>query len=127
MKAPFHYYKEGPPYEWRSVGAICSLGYNAYGRFSDRSSCRSAPSHQHTLVPTVHLQFPRHGISLNTARIDQFMTERNCSRQTALLIASTLSQEIKVQLRARLDASIPSTFSGQRGCEPRFLDMAPLI
>ena len=28
---------------------------------------------------------------------------------------------------ARLDVSIPSTFSGQRGCEPRFLDMAPLI
>jgi len=26
-----------------------------------------------------------------------------------------------------LDLSIPSTFSGQRGCEPRFLDMAPLI
>jgi polyhydroxybutyrate depolymerase len=31
------------------------------------------------------------------------------------------------RLRARLDVSIPSTFSGQRGCEPRFLDMAPLI
>src|SRR6266849_887405 len=31
------------------------------------------------------------------------------------------------RLRARLDISIPSTFSGQRGCEPRFLDMAPLI
>jgi hypothetical protein len=28
---------------------------------------------------------------------------------------------------ARLDLSIPSAFSGQRGCEPRFLDMAPLI
>jgi hypothetical protein len=31
------------------------------------------------------------------------------------------------RFRARLDLSIPSTFSGQRGCEPRFLDMAPLI
>jgi len=31
------------------------------------------------------------------------------------------------RLRARLDLSIPSAFSGQRGCEPRFLDMAPLI
>src|SRR6184192_3749995 len=31
------------------------------------------------------------------------------------------------RLRARLDVSIPSAFSGQRGCEPRFLDMAPLI
>src|SRR5215469_13063855 len=31
------------------------------------------------------------------------------------------------RLRARLDFSIPSAFSGQRGCEPRFLDMAPLI
>ena len=30
-------------------------------------------------------------------------------------------------LRARLDVSIPSAFSGQRGYEPRFLDMAPLI
>jgi hypothetical protein len=29
------------------------------------------------------------------------------------------------RLRARLDVSIPSTFSGQRGYEPRFLDMAP--
>ena len=28
---------------------------------------------------------------------------------------------------ARLDVSIPSAFFGQRGCEPRFLDMAPLI
>ena len=31
------------------------------------------------------------------------------------------------RFRARLDLSIPSAFSGQRGCEPRFLDMAPLI
>jgi hypothetical protein len=31
------------------------------------------------------------------------------------------------RLRARLDLSIPSAFSGQRGYEPRFLDMAPLI
>src|SRR6266851_7359897 len=31
------------------------------------------------------------------------------------------------RLRARLDFSIPSAFSGQRGYEPRFLDMAPLI
>jgi hypothetical protein len=31
------------------------------------------------------------------------------------------------RLRARLDLSIPSAFSGQRGNEPRFLDMAPLI
>src|SRR6266849_54618 len=31
------------------------------------------------------------------------------------------------RLRARLDVSIPSAFSGQRGYEPRFLDMAPLI
>jgi hypothetical protein len=28
---------------------------------------------------------------------------------------------------ARLDVSIPSAFPGQRGYEPRFLDMAPLI
>jgi len=31
------------------------------------------------------------------------------------------------RLRARLDVSIPSAFFGQRGYEPRFLDMAPLI
>ncbi len=31
------------------------------------------------------------------------------------------------RFRARLDLSITSAFSGQRGCEPRFLDMAPLI
>ncbi len=31
------------------------------------------------------------------------------------------------RLRARLDLSIPSAFSGQRGYAPRFLDMAPLI
>src|SRR5712664_1760688 len=31
------------------------------------------------------------------------------------------------RFRARLDVSIPSAFSGQRGYEPRFLDMAPLI
>ena len=31
------------------------------------------------------------------------------------------------RLRARLDLSIPSAFSGQRGYEPRFLDMALLI
>jgi hypothetical protein len=31
------------------------------------------------------------------------------------------------RLRARLDLSIPSAFSGQPDCEPRFLDMAPLI
>src|SRR6266446_8266518 len=31
------------------------------------------------------------------------------------------------RFRARLDLSIPSAFSGQRGCEPRSLDMAPLI
>jgi len=31
------------------------------------------------------------------------------------------------RLRARLDVSIPSAFSGQRGYEPRFLDMTPLI
>jgi hypothetical protein len=31
------------------------------------------------------------------------------------------------RLRARLDVSIPSACSGQRGYEPRFLDMAPLI
>lgn len=29
-----------------------------------------------------------------------------------------------ISLPARLDVSMPSTFSGQRGCEPRFLDMA---
>jgi hypothetical protein len=31
------------------------------------------------------------------------------------------------RLRARLDVSIPSTFSGQRGITPAFLDMALLI
>jgi hypothetical protein len=31
------------------------------------------------------------------------------------------------RFRARLDVSIPSAFSGQRGYEPRFLDIAPLI
>jgi hypothetical protein len=31
------------------------------------------------------------------------------------------------RFRARLDLSIPSAFSGQRGYEPRFLDMALLI
>jgi hypothetical protein len=31
------------------------------------------------------------------------------------------------RLRARLDVSTPSPFSGQRGYQPRFLDMAPLI
>jgi hypothetical protein len=42
-------------------------------------------------------------------------------------VASGRSWLSSFRLRARLDVSIPSTFSGQRGCEPRFLDMAPLI
>jgi site-specific recombinase XerD len=42
-------------------------------------------------------------------------------------LPKNLSKEQVKALRARLDVSIPSTFSGQRGCEPRFLDMAPLI
>jgi hypothetical protein len=37
------------------------------------------------------------------------------------------SMPVYLGLSARLDVSIPSAFSGQRGYAPRFLDMAPLI
>jgi len=53
------------------------------------------------------------------------------SRWLAIPFLATLSfatpRRFIPTLSARLDVSIPSTFSGQRGCEPRFLDMAPLI
>jgi hypothetical protein len=44
-----------------------------------------------------------------------------------ILLILAVQLYLSFRLRARLDLSIPSAFSGQRGYEPRFLDMAPLI
>ena len=82
-----------------------------------------------TLGRPVHLGFPhrlRPGTSPQALRIpphDGHPALRSTASggfRSALAVSS-------FRLRARLDLSLPSAFSGQRGYEPRFLDMAPLI
>src|ERR1700720_4044876 len=82
-----------------------------------------------TLGRPVHLGFPhrlRPGTSPQALRIPPhgghpaLRSSASGGFRSALAVSS-------FRLRARLDVSIPPAFSGQRGCEPRFLDMAPLI
>ena len=63
---------------------------------------------------------------LTYAIIDRGYAEHAMLARFVPLFRSALAVS-SFRLRARLDVSIPSAFSGQRGYEPRFLDMAPLI
>ena len=75
----------------------------------------------------VHLGFPhrlRPGTSPHAFQIPS-RDGHPALRSTASSGSSSALAVSSFRLRARLDVSIP--FSGQRGCEPRFLDMAPLI
>ena len=88
---------------------------------------------QARLCPTsgrpVHLGFPhrlRPGTSPQALQIPS-RDGHPALRSTASSGFRSVLAVSSFRLRARLDLSIPSAFSGQRGYEPRFLDMAPLI
>src|SRR5438445_6431635 len=77
----------------------------------------------------VHLGFPhrlRPGTSPQALRIPPY-GGHPALRSTASDGFRSVLAVSSFRFRARLDVSIPSAFSGQRGYEPRFLDMAPLI
>src|SRR5437667_7489987 len=77
----------------------------------------------------VHLGFPhrlRPGTSPHALRIPPY-GGHPALRSTASGGSRSVLAVSSFRLRARLDVSIPSTFPGQLGCEPRILDMAPLI
>src|SRR5207253_11429079 len=77
----------------------------------------------------VHLGFPhrlRPGTSPQALRIPP-RDGHPALRSTASGGFRSVLAVSSFRFPARLDLSIPSAFSGQRGCEPRFLDMAPLI
>ena len=122
----------GLPKELFASGEARWLGVQPEGQvgaFVSEVQTRPCP----TFGRPVHLGFPhrlRPGTSPQALRIPSCDTHLmdTLPSEVQQAVASGRSWLVSsFRLRARLDASIPSAFSSQRGYEPRFLDMALLI